>query len=138
MKKILEKIFGVGSSVVDDVSNAVDRFIRTKEDRDAFEKEMTEILVRAEAEMQKNVSERWRYDMESDSWLSKNVRPLVLMFLIFTTILLIFIEGGVIKFEVKPEWIALLQVILLTVITAYFGGRSVEKVTTSKKKGGRS
>lgn len=138
MKKILEKIFGVGSSVVDDVSNAVDKFIRTKEDRDAFEKEMTEILVRAEAEMQKNVSERWRYDMESDSWLSKNVRPLVLMFLIFTTILLIFIEGGVIKFEVKPEWIALLQVILLTVITAYFGGRSVEKVTTSKKKGGRS
>jgi hypothetical protein len=55
MKKILEKIFGVGSSVVDDVANALDRFIRTKEDRDAFEKEMTEIFVRAEAEMQKNV-----------------------------------------------------------------------------------
>ena len=87
MKKILEKIFGVGSSVVGDVSEALDRFIRTKEDRDAFEKEMTQIFIRAEAEMQKNVSDRWKYDMESDSWLSKNVRPLVLVFLIFNTMI---------------------------------------------------
>ena len=134
MKKILEKIFGIGSSVVDDVANALDRFIRTKEDRDAFEKEMTEIFVRAEAEMQKNVSDRWKYDMESDSWLSKNVRPLVLVFLIFSTILLIFIEGGNIDFFIKEEWITLLQMILLTVIGAYFGGRSIEKVNKSRNK----
>lgn len=134
MKKILEKIFGVGSSVVDDVANALDRFIRTKEDRDAFEKEMTEIFVRAESEMQKNVSDRWKYDMDSDSWLSKNVRPLVLVFLIFSTILLIFIEGGNIDFFIKEEWIGLLQMILLTVIGAYFGGRSIEKVNRTKNK----
>ena len=134
MKKILEKIFGVGSSVVDDVANALDRFIRTKEDRDAFEKEMTEIFVRAESEMQKNVSDRWKYDMDSDSWLSKNVRPLVLVFLIFSTILLIFIEGGNIDFFIKEEWITLLQMILLTVIGAYFGGRSIEKVNKSRNK----
>ena len=134
MKKILEKIFGIGSSVVDDVANALDRFIRTKEDRDAFEKEMTEIFVRAEAEMQKNVSDRWKYDMESDSWLSKNVRPLVLVFLIFSTILLIFIEGGNIDFFIKEEWITLLQMILLTVIGAYFGGRSIEKVNKARNK----
>lgn len=133
-EKILEKIFGVGSSVVDDVANALDRFIRTKEDRDAFEKEMTEIFVRAEAEMQKNVSDRWKYDMESDSWLSKNVRPLVLVFLIFSTILLIFIEAGNIDFFIKEEWIGLLQMILLTVIGAYFGGRSIEKVNKSRNK----
>ena len=134
MKKILEKIFGVGSSVVDDVANALDRFIRTKEDRDAFEKEMTEIFVRAESEMQKNVSDRWKYDMESDSWLSKNVRPLILVFLIFSTILLIFIEGGNIDFFIKEEWIGLLQMILLTVIGAYFGGRSIEKVNRTRNK----
>jgi len=132
MKKILEKIFGVGSSVVGDVSEAFDRFIRTKEDRDAFEKEMTQIFIRAEAEMQKNVSDRWRYDMESDSWLSKNVRPLVLVFLIFNTMILIFIEGGVISFDVKQEWISLLQIVLLTVISAYFGGRSIEKVNKTR------
>jgi hypothetical protein len=134
MKKILEKLFGVGSSVIGEVSEAVDRFIRTKEERDAFEKEMTEIFIRAESEMQKNVSDRWKYDMESDSWLSKNVRPLVLVFLIFTTILLIFIEGGNIDFYIKEEWITLLQLILLTVIGAYFGGRSIEKVNKTRNK----
>ena len=132
MKKLLEKLFGVGSSVIGEVSEAVDRFIRTKEERDAFEKEMTEIFIRAEADMQKNVSERWRYDMESDSWLSKNVRPLVLVFLILNTMILIFVEAGVISFEVKGEWISLLQVVLLTVIGAYFGGRSIEKVNRTK------
>ncbi len=134
MKKLLEKLFGVGSSVIGEVSEAVDRFIRTKEERDAFEKEMTEIFIRAEADMQKNVSERWRYDMESDSWLSKNVRPLVLVFLILNTMILIFVEAGVISFEVKGEWISLLQVVLLTVIGAYFGGRSIEKVNKTKNK----
>ena len=134
MKKILEKLFGVGSSVIGEVSEAVDRFIRTKEERDAFEKEMTEIFIRAESEMQKNVSDRWKYDMESDSWLSKNVRPLVLVFLIFSTILLIFIEGGNIDFYIKEEWITLLQLILLTVIGAYFGGRSIEKVNKTRNK----
>jgi len=134
MKKLLEKLFGVGSSVIGEVSEAVDRFIRTKEERDAFEKEMTEIFIRAEADMQKNVSERWRYDMESDSWLSKNVRPLVLVFLILNTMILIFVEAGVISFEVKGEWISLLQVVLLTVIGAYFGGRSIEKVNRTKGK----
>jgi hypothetical protein len=134
MKKLLEKLFGVGSSVIGEVSEAVDRFIRTKEERDAFEKEMTEIFIRAESDMQKNVSERWRYDMESDSWLSKNVRPLVLVFLILNTMILIFVEAGVISFEVKGEWISLLQVVLLTVIGAYFGGRSIEKVNKTKNK----
>jgi hypothetical protein len=134
MKKLLEKLFGVGSSVIGEVSEAVDRFIRTKEERDAFEKEMTEIFIRAESDMQKNVSERWRYDMESDSWLSKNVRPLVLVFLILNTMILIFVEAGVISFEVKGEWISLLQVVLLTVIGAYFGGRSIEKVNRTKNK----
>jgi len=84
--------------------------------------------------MQKNVSDRWKYDMESDSWLSKNVRPLVLVFLIFSTILLIFIEAGNIDFFIKEEWIGLLQMILLTVIGAYFGGRSIEKVNKSRNK----
>ena len=134
MKKLLEKLFGAGSSVIGEVSEAVDRFIRTKEERDAFEKEMTEIFIRAESEMQKNVSDRWKYDMESDSWLSKNVRPLVLVFLIFSTILLIFIEGGNIDFYIKEEWITLLQLILLTVIGAYFGGRSIEKVNKTRNK----
>jgi len=81
-----------------------------------------------EAEMQKQVTERWSMDMKSDSWLSKNIRPLVLIFLVVCTMLLIFVDAGVIKFEVKDTWVDLLQLVLITVIGAYFGGRSLEKV----------
>ena len=81
-----------------------------------------------EAEMQKQVTERWKVDMNSDSWLSKNIRPLVLVFLVVSTVLLIFIDGGVISFKVEDKWTDLLQLVLITVIGAYFGGRSLEKV----------
>jgi hypothetical protein len=81
-----------------------------------------------EAEMQKQVTNRWNVDMKSDSWLSKNIRPLVLIFLVVSTVLMIFIDAGVIAFEVKDTWVDLLQLVLITVIGAYFGGRSLEKV----------
>ena len=65
--------------------------------------------------------------MNSDSWLSKNVRPMVLIFLVVSTVLMIFIDAGTIKFEVQSKWTDLLQLVLITVIGAYFGGRSLEK-----------
>ena len=81
-----------------------------------------------EAEMQKQITERWTMDMNSDSWLSKNIRPLVLVFLVVSTVLMIFIDAGAISFNVEDKWTDLLQLVLITVIGAYFGGRSLEKV----------
>ena len=81
-----------------------------------------------EAEMQKQITERWKMDMNSDSWLSKNIRPLVLVFLVISTVLMIFIDAGAISFNVEDKWTDLLQLVLITVIGAYFGGRSLEKV----------
>ena len=78
--------------------------------------------------MEKQITDRWKSDMTSDSWLSKNVRPLVLVFLVITTVLMIFIDAGMISFEVEAKWTDLLQLVLITVIGAYFGGRSLEKV----------
>jgi ABC-type nickel/cobalt efflux system permease component RcnA len=66
--------------------------------------------------------------MNSDSWLSKNIRPLTLIFLVFSTVLLIFIDSEMINFKVQDQWIDLLQIILITIIGAYFGGRSYEKI----------
>ena len=65
--------------------------------------------------------------MQSDSWLSKNIRPMVLIFLCFSTVLLIFIDSGVITFRVDESWVELLKVVLMTCTGAYFGGRSFEK-----------
>ena len=90
--------------------------------------EMKKIFIEAEAEIQKNVTERWKSDMTSDSWLSKNVRPIVLIFLVVCTVLMIFIDAGSIKFQVEEKWTDLLQLVLITVIGAYFGGRSFEKI----------
>lgn len=127
MKEILKKIFGI-DNVASKVGDLVDRFVQTKEEKAEFEKELTQIFIEAEKDMQQNVTERWKSDMGSDSWLSKNVRPLVLLFLIVSTVVMIFIDAGAIKFNVQENWVDLLQIVLITVISAYFGGRSFEKI----------
>ena len=132
---IWSKIFGsAGLEVADKVTTMVDKFIHTPDEKIAFQKEMAELFDKAQAEKEKNVSERWVSDMSSDNQLSKSVRPLVLIFLIASTILLIFIDSGFITFVVDDEWKDLLKVLLVTVVAAYFGGRSYEKGTKIKNK----
>ena len=129
MSKILSKIFGnAGGNVVDKLAGVADRFIRTKDEKAEFEKEMTSILIEAEAAMQKNVTERWKADLEHGNWLTRSVRPLVLIFLIVATVLMVFIDSGSLVFNVEEKWTDLLQIILITVIGSYFGGRSIEKI----------
>ena len=129
MSKILSKLFGnAGGAVVDKLAGVADKFIRTKDEKAEFEKEMTQIFIEAEKEMQKNVTERWKADLEHGNWLTRSVRPLVLVFLIVTTVLMVFIDSGSINFAVEEKWTDLLQLFLITVIGAYFGGRSVEKI----------
>tara|TARA_R100000734_G_C3316494_1_gene109033 strand:- start:570 stop:971 length:402 start_codon:yes stop_codon:yes gene_type:complete len=133
MTKVLAKIFGnAGGSILEKLSSVADKFIQTKEEKAAFQKEMTEILIKAEAEMQKNVTERWKADLEHGNWLTRSVRPLVLIFLIVATVLMVFIDSGSITFNVEQKWTDLLQLVLMTTIGAYFGGRSVEKFKKNK------
>ena len=73
------------------------------------------------------ISKRWDSDMSSDSWLSKNTRPLTLIFLTISMVLLILLDSFNIDFKVGNEWIDLLKSLLITVYIAYFGSRGVEK-----------
>jgi hypothetical protein len=126
---ILGKIFSGGATeLIKGVGGVIDELHTSKEEKLEAEKKIKDMIMGYEAEMQKQVTERWKVDMQSDSWLSKNIRPLVLIFLCVSTVLLIFIDAGVISFEVKASWVDLLQLVLITVIGAYFGGRSLEKV----------
>ena len=126
---ILSKVFSAGAGeLVKNVGGVLDNLTTTKEEKLAAQAKIKDMIMGYEAQMQKEVTERWKFDMQSDSWLSKNIRPMVLIFLVVSTIILIFIDGGVISFIVEPSWINLLQITLLTVIGAYFGGRSYEKV----------
>jgi hypothetical protein len=119
---------GGAADLVKGVGGVIDNLHTSKEEKLEAERKIKELVANHEIEMEKNITSRWEVDLKSDSWLSKNVRPLVLIFLIICTMLLIFIDAGTINFEVKSSWVDLLQLVLITVIGAYFGGRSLEKV----------
>ena len=126
---VLNKLFSGGASkLVESVGGVLDNVITTKDEKLEAKRKLKELILSHEAEMEKNITDRWTADMNSDSWLSKNVRPLVLIFLIICTMLLIFIDAGALTFTVEEKWTDLLQLVLITVIGAYFGGRSIEKV----------
>ena len=126
---MLGKLFSGGAAdLVKSVGGVIDNLHTSKEEKLEAERKIKELMANYEIEMEKNITSRWEADLKSDSWLSKNVRPLVLIFLIVCTMLLIFIDAGAINFEVKSTWVDLLQLVLITVIGAYFGGRSLEKV----------
>jgi len=125
------KIFG---GLIGKADSIIDEVVTSKEEKMTLKNAMQKMLLDSEATVQENVTERWKSDMNSDSWLSKNVRPLVLMFLVVCTMILVFIDAGVIDFKVEERWINLLEITLLTVIGAYFGGRSIEKVRNTNAK----
>ena len=128
MMNVLGKIFSGGAAeLVEGVGNALDGLTTSKEEKLEAKRKMKQLISDYETKMEQNITDRWTSDMNSDSWLSKNVRPLVLIFLVVCTMLMIFIDAGTIKFEVEEKWTDLLQLTLITVKGAYFGGRSVEK-----------
>ena len=126
---VLSKIFSSGATeLVKGVGGVLDNLTTSKEEKLEAEQKIKELVANYEVEMEKNITSRWEADLKSDSWLSKNVRPLTLVFLIVCTMLLIFIDAGAISFDVKDSYVDLLQLVLITVIGAYFGGRSLEKL----------
>jgi hypothetical protein len=126
---MIKQLFSAGAAgLVKSVGGVLDNLTTSKEEKLAAELKIKDMIMGYEAEMQKQVTERWKVDMNSDSWLSKNIRPIVLVFLVVATVLLIFIDAGTINFKVEDKWTDLLQLVLITVIGAYFGGRSLEKV----------
>ena len=129
MGKILAKLFGgAGADIAGKISGIIDKHTFSKEERAQLKQEMDKVFIEAEADMQKNVTERWKADLQHGNWLTKSVRPLVLIFLVVSTVAMVFIDSGFIAFDVEEKWTDLLQLTLITVIGAYFGGRSIEKV----------
>ena len=125
---VLNKLFSGGASkLVESVGGVLDNVITTKDEKLEAKRLLKQVILNHEAEMEKNITDRWSADMNSDSWLSKNVRPLVLIFLVVCTVLMILIDAGTIEFTVEEKWTDLLQLVLITVIGAYFGGRTMEK-----------
>ena len=98
------------------------------------DKEIALELLKMDIMESQEITKRWESDNLSDSWLSKNVRPMALIFLTISMAIYIVIDSSVVGFVVKNEWIDLLSSLLLLIYAAYFGGRSLEKIQNMRKK----
>ena len=124
MKKIFAWLSG---GVIKEIGNVIDKLTTTEEEKLEIKKQVQIILEEADNNAQQQVTDRWNADMASDSWLAKNIRPLVLVFLTFVFSLLAFTDGNIGDFKIAKEYIPIFQTLLVTVYGAYFVGRTWEK-----------
>lgn len=124
MKKLLQLISG---TLVKDIGKVIDNLTTTDEERLEAKKHIQELLEKADKDAQQQVTERWKFDMQSDSFLSKNIRPLIMVFLTGMFTLLAFTDGNIGGFKIQKEYIPIFQTLLVTVYGAYFVGRTWEK-----------
>jgi len=96
-----------------------------------LEQEELKALLAAQVNQENNVSDRWKADMASDSWLSKNIRPATLIYILSAYLLFAGLSAAGIN--VQESYVALLGQWGMLVMTAYFGGRTVEKIMEMRK-----
>ena len=131
MKKLLQFITG---GLVKDIGEVIDKVTTTDEERLEAKRKIQELLEKADNDAQTQVTERWKFDMQSDSFLSKNIRPLIMVFLTAMFTLLAFTDGNIGQFSIQKEYIPIFQTLLVTVYGAYFVGRTWEKGKNNGKK----
>ena len=124
MKKILQFITG---GLIKDIGTIIDDLVTTDEERLAAKQKVEELLEQADKDAQDQVTARWESDMKSDSFLSKNIRPMVLIYLTFIFSVLAFFDGNIGEFSIAKDYIPIFQSLLITVYGAYFVGRTWEK-----------
>ena len=131
MNKIIKWLTG---GVIKEVGGVIDKLTTTKEEKFEAKRLMVEILEKADSEAQSQVTDRWKSDMASDSFLSKNIRPLVLIYLTVIFTICAFFDGNIGEFKIAEEYIPIFQTLIVTVYSAYFVGRSWEKVKKIQNK----
>lgn len=127
-----------GGELVKNITGLVDESKFSAEEKAAHEIKVMEAVnkynldILSEATKQaisedQSITDRWKADMESDSWLSKNTRPMVMLSLLGFLFIIMILDSCEIKFDVKPGYVSLMETLLITVVVAYFGSRGVEK-----------
>lgn len=135
------KIFGPATAeLVKSTDSLIDNAFTSDEERLEAKNKLQEIITGFKAKVleydaiyQEMITRRWESDNNSDSWLAKNVRPLALVYLLIITTALAITDGNFGSFTVKDAWIQLFTALMLTIFTAYYGSRALEKLNRSKK-----
>ena len=123
----------LGGDTIKDVGNIIDNLHTSKEEKAEAKQKMEQILAAAEQAAQAQVSARWEADLKHGSWLSKNIRPLTLIFLTAIFTILSIFDGNIGEFTISEAYVPVYQTLLMTVYAAYFAGRSIEKVKKVSK-----
>jgi|TARA_A100001391_G_scaffold107153_1_gene71840 hypothetical protein len=118
----------LGGDTLKDVGNIIDDLHTSGEEKLEAKQKLEQILINAEQAAQAQVSSRWEADMKHGSWLSKNIRPITLIFLTAVFVILSVFDGNLGEFTISDAYVPVYQTLLMTVYAAYFAGRSVEKV----------
>ena len=133
---------GVIGGVIKGIINAVggvfkesDELFTSKEEKKKLEKEITEVILSHEEALEAEVTKRWQADMVSDNKLSKNIRPLSLIFTTAVVTIMAFTHGNIGEFVIDEAYIATFKAIMLAQYLAYFGSRGY--VQAMKLKNGK-
>ena len=128
MKNILAKLFGTaGGNIAEKISGIIDKHTFSKVEKAQFEKEMEQVFIKAELDLEKEITSRHANDMASDSWLSKNIRPLLTIFSLFLYTLFALIDGNIGDFNIANQYVDLLGQIVIMSLGFYITSRGIEK-----------
>ena len=117
-----------GGDTLKQVGDIIDNVHMSGEEKAEAKQKIESILIAAEQAAQEQVSARWEADMKHGSWLSKNIRPMTLIFLTVVFVILSVFDGNLGDFTISASYVPVYQTLLMTVYAAYFAGRSIEKV----------
>tara|TARA_Y100001963_G_scaffold50366_1_gene70520 strand:- start:959 stop:1342 length:384 start_codon:yes stop_codon:yes gene_type:complete len=117
----------LGGNFLDSVNKIVDNVVTTDAEREQLKNNLQEIIAKAESQAQEQVTRRWEADTKA-GWLPANIRPLTLAFLTMVFVLISFFDGNIGQFKINPSYVPVYQTLLMVVYSAYFAGRSVEKI----------
>ena len=118
----------LGGDTIKDVGNIIDNLHTSEDEKLEAKQKLESLLIQAEQAAQTQVSQRWEADMKHGSWLSKNIRPITLIFLTGVFVILSVFDGNMGEFTIGSAYVPVYQTLLMTVYAAYFAGRSIEKV----------
>ena len=127
---ILNKLFNSGD-VIKEVGGVLDNLTTSKQEKLQAKKEIKQVVLDYEKSMQEQVTSRWLSD-NNGSLLTKNIRPLTLAFLTFMFVIISVFSGNIGQFQIETEFIETYRILLITVFTCYFGGRSFEKIKNKR------
>ena len=135
MKNILAKLFGTtGGNIAEKISGIIDKHTFSKVEKAQFEKEMQEVFIKAELDLEKEITSRHANDMASDSWLSKNIRPLLTIFSLVLYTLFAITDGNIGEFNIANQYVDLLGQIVIMSLGFYFTSRGIEKTAKIMRK----